>query len=63
MLLSQMPGDRLGAGIQPLPGQIPAQPEDQLDGRRWGRRRLVVRPAGPWLERLTAFFAVRATNL
>jgi hypothetical protein len=44
MLLDQMPGDGLRAGIQALPRQLMAQPDDQRDGGGRYRRRLAVRP-------------------
>jgi hypothetical protein len=51
MLLIQVPSDGVRTGIQPLPGQLTAQPDDQLGGGRRDRCRLVVRPPG---SRLTA---------
>ena len=47
MLLNQMPGNGVGAGIQPLPGQLVAQPDDQRDSSG----RLAVRPPRSRLER------------
>jgi len=37
MLLGQMPGNGVCAGIQALPGQLAAQPDDQLN-RGLGQR-------------------------
>ena len=51
MLLGQMPGDGVRPGIQPLPGQVTAQPHDQFGGGRRDRGRLVVRPPGSRFER------------
>jgi hypothetical protein len=54
MLLIQVPSDGVRTGIQPLPGQLMAQPDDQLGSSHRDRRRLTMRPPGPGLEcRLT----------
>jgi hypothetical protein len=38
-----VPGDGVGASNQALPGQLAAQPDDQLDGGDWDRCWLAVR--------------------
>jgi hypothetical protein len=54
MLLDQVPGDGVGSGIQPLPGQLVAQPDDQRGGGRRDRGGLAVRPPGARFERRLA---------
>jgi hypothetical protein len=47
----QVPGDGMRPAVQALPGQVLAQPHDQLDGVRGDGVRGGLRPAGPRLER------------
>src|SRR5215213_7470867 len=58
MLLDQVPSNRVRAGIQPLPGQLMPQPNDQRDRGGRNRSRLAVGPAGPRLERRLTLDAV-----
>jgi hypothetical protein len=52
---AQMPGAGVRAGIQALPCQFPAQPDDQRGSSHRDRSRLAVRPPRPRLKRCLAF--------
>src|SRR5438128_9279725 len=63
MALSQVVGDRLGAGVVALALELAAQPHDRLDDL--GRRFVLAgaRPPGARLERLVAAFAISLDQL
>jgi hypothetical protein len=50
-MVRQVPADRVGAGVQPGPLELLAQPKHPLDRLRPGRRRAGLRGAGQRLER------------
>jgi hypothetical protein len=50
-MVLQVPGDGVRPGIQPLPGQLLAQRDDQPGSAVADRRRGGLRPPGPRLER------------
>ena len=54
VVLLQVPGDGLRPGVQPLPGQLLPQPDDQLGRVLGDRGRGGLGPAGPRLERRLA---------
>jgi hypothetical protein len=62
VVMIQVPADGVRPGIQALPGQFLAQPDDQLHGRLSDRRGRGPRPPGPRLERRLRH-AVGAGNL
>jgi hypothetical protein len=52
--MEQVPADGVCAGVVALHVQFLAQPQHQLDGRRWRRVRGGMWPTGPGLERSLA---------
>ena len=58
MVVGQVPGDGLRAGVQALVGQLLAEPHDQVHDLRWGRVRVRGGPSRAGLEDGIALAAV-----
>jgi hypothetical protein len=62
-MVLQVPGDGLRPGVQALPGQFLAQPDDQVSRVVADRGRGRLRPPGPRLERRLALGLVAGQQL
>ena len=63
VVVGQVPGDGLRAGVQALLGQFLAEPHDQVHDLRWGRVRVGGGPAGAGFEDGLALAAVAGEQL
>jgi len=63
VVVLQVPADRVGAGVESLGGELPAQSNDQINDVSWGGVRSGMGPSGSWFERGVAFVAVTGKEL